>query len=147
MREQRRFKSTNQKRTDLSELPDTSRLRDGTTRSVLTKSECARVDEITSLVLREFVRDSARAGPHDGGLTSVSQILMVFAEKCQRHAFHGNEQLPHLVPRASYQKFLVPRTRYPVAERQGRHWSGMTLVELDRFPRLACSSNDAYRQS
>lgn len=46
-------KITDQKRTDLSELPDTSSPRDGTMRSVLTKSSCATVDEITALVLEE----------------------------------------------------------------------------------------------
>jgi hypothetical protein len=46
-------KSTDQKRTDLSELLDTSSPRDGTTRSVLTKSSCASVDEIIALVLEE----------------------------------------------------------------------------------------------
>jgi hypothetical protein len=45
-------KSTDQKRTDLSELPDTSSPRDGTTRSVLTKSSCASVDETIALVLK-----------------------------------------------------------------------------------------------
>ena len=45
--------TTDQKRTDLSELPDTSSPRDGTMRSVLTKSSCATVDEITTLVLEE----------------------------------------------------------------------------------------------
>lgn len=50
------FYGTDQKRTDLSEPPDTSSRREGTTRSVLTKSECARVDEITALVLKRLIR-------------------------------------------------------------------------------------------
>ena len=51
------FYGTDQKRTDLSELPDTSSRREGTTSSVLTKSECARVDEIIALVLKRLIRD------------------------------------------------------------------------------------------
>lgn len=90
------FHGTDQKHTDLSELPDTSSLREGTTRSVLTKSVWARVDEITSLVLKAFgKRDITRVGPHDkSGLTSVSHILMVFAERYQRVSLFAKTRDP-----------------------------------------------------
>ena len=51
----------------------------------------------------------------------------------------------HLVPRAGYQKILVPRPVYPVAKYQGRHWSGMTLVDLCGLPSLKRDHNKRQR--
>jgi hypothetical protein len=64
-------KSTDQKRTDLSELLDTSSPRDGTTRSVLTKSSCASVDEIIALVLEESQKLSLDQQQARGGTAHI----------------------------------------------------------------------------
>ena len=102
--------TTDQKRTDLSELPDTSSPRDGTTRSVLTKSECATVDEITALVLEEtsqkigLVQQQALTG-----LTSLSQILMVFAWRRQgTNTFVSEITNPTLSHEPVIRRFLSP---------------------------------------
>ena len=132
--------TTDQNRTDLSELPETSSRRDGTMRSVLTKSVCARVDEITALDLkRTSVRDWGQSTRYMGAHVRIPHLDSLFQEASKRHPFCEPWSLNPPCPTSRLSEDSRPQTRVPC-----RKIPGTSLVRNDPC-RLVWSSQSKTR--